>query len=191
MTSVEEALIDFLGMYPSHCEYDEVWPLQIPVPLHGRLGFAGALPPVEVRSSILGIVTDADSRVLFIHPDHPSGNISHLIPGGRPNPGETSEQTLIREVGEETGWRVTPHSILGFRYFHHLGPLTPEMADRPYPDFVQAIYAAVAETYDPELLLPGEAPCRLVEAEWAEAVTSPSHRPLLAAALSVTQKIRN
>jgi hypothetical protein len=63
------------------------------------------------------------------------------------------------------------------------------MADRPYPDFLQPIYAATAEVYDGDLLLPKEAPCRFVDADWALEVTKPAHRPLLAAALRVTRTV--
>ncbi|HET6426981.1 MAG TPA: NUDIX domain-containing protein [Phycisphaerae bacterium] len=113
------------------------------------------------------------------------GDIAHLIVGGRPEPGEGPEETLVREIAEESGWRVTPRGLVGLRHFHHLGPLTPSMSDRPYTDFLQPIYAAVAETHDPSLLLPDEPPCRFVDAAWARQVTRPEHRPLLAAALEL------
>ncbi|MEO6044749.1 MAG: NUDIX domain-containing protein [Tepidiformaceae bacterium] len=184
---MDSNLLQFLSAHPEHCEYDEVWPLEPPVPLHARLSFAAALPPIEVRSSVLGIVMRSDEQVLFIHPEQPSGDIAHVLIGGRPNPNESVEQTLIREVGEESGWLVTPHRLLGFRHFRHLGPLTPQMADRPYPDFLQPIYAAFAEKYDATLLLPDKKPCEFVDAVWAVEVTKSSHRPLLAAALLVTQ----
>lgn len=176
-------LAEFLRAHPAHAEYDEIWPLRTPVPLHGRLGFSDELPPVQFRSSIQGIVVRADRKVLFLWPATPSGNFSHLIVGGRPEGDETPEETLIREVGEESGWRVRPIALLGFRHFRHLGPLTDEMADRPYPEFLQPIYAAVAEAYDPALLLLGENPCEFVDAAWAERVTQVDHRPLLIAAL--------
>ena len=179
-------LADFLDAHPPHSDYQETWG---DVPLRVRLCLAAKLPPVAVRSSVLGIVTRNGKDVLFIHPDQPSGDIAHLIVGGRPEPGEGPEQTLVREIAEESGWRVRPCGIVGFRHFHHLGPLTPPMADRPYPDFLQPIYAAAAETYDPSVLLPKEAPCRFVDAAWAEQLTRPEHRPLLAAALGLFRAI--
>ena len=187
---MDDSLVAFLKAHPAHCEYDEIWPLQPDVPLRVRLCLATVLPPVEVRSSVLGIVARADNRVLFIHPETPSGDIAHLIPGGRPESGETPEETLVREIGEESGWLVNPHGIVGFRHFHHLGPPQLSMADRPYPDFLEPIFAAVAVRYDADLLLPGEKPCEFVDARWAEEVTTPTHRPLLAAALHATETSR-
>jgi ADP-ribose pyrophosphatase YjhB (NUDIX family) len=190
MAPVDESVSRFLDAHPAHCEYDEIWLLQPDVPLRARLCLATELPPIGVRSSVLGIVTRAGNQVLFIHPEQPSGDIAHLIIGGRPEPGETPEQTLIREIGEESGWRVTALGVIGFRHLRHLGPLTREMADRPYPDFLQPIYAATAEDYDAGLLLPGEKPCRFVDAVWAVEATRPDHRPLLAAALRATGTVR-
>lgn len=179
---VDESLSAFLRSHPCHHEYEETWPLATPVPLRAALGFAGVLPPAAVRSSILAIVTGPAPQVLFIHPHQPTGDIAHLIPGGRPEPGESPEETVVREVGEETGWRVRPGPIIGYRHFHHLGPLTAEMADRPYPDFVQPIFAATAESYDSALLATGEAPAGMVDIAWARRVTRTHHRPLLDAA---------
>ena len=56
-------------------------------------------------------------------------------------------------------------------------------ADRPYPDFFQAVYAATATRCDSSALLPDEIPCEPVDARWAVAVTEPAQRPLLRAAL--------
>ncbi|MBA3431098.1 MAG: hypothetical protein H0U16_06415, partial [Actinobacteria bacterium] len=84
---------------------------------------------------------------------------------------------------EETGWKVKVGEIVGFRHFRHLGPPHPRMVDRPYPDFVQPIYVAEAQSFDASLLLPDELPSEFVAADWAIAVTDPAQRPLLQAAL--------
>lgn len=189
IVGMDADLAEFLGAHPAHAEYDEIWPLITPVPLRGRLAFSAELPPPRFRSSVQGIVVRPDGMVMFLWPETPSGNFSHLIIGGRSEPGETPEQTLVREVGEESGWRVRPLELLGFRHFRHLGPLTPEMADRPYPDFVQPVYVAVAESYDESLRLPEEENKNaFVDAMWAEAVTQPDHRPMLIAAFALVRR---
>jgi ADP-ribose pyrophosphatase YjhB (NUDIX family) len=152
-------------------------------PLSVRLCLASSQPPDAWRSSILGIVALADETVLFLQPAEPSGTIAHVLVGGRPEPGESPEETLRREVAEETGWLVEPVGLVGFRHFHHLGPPHPRLVDRPYPDFLQAVYAATAERYDSAALHPHEIPCEPVGARWALAVTEPAQRPLLRAAL--------
>jgi len=60
------------------------------------------------------------------------------------------------------------------------------MADRPFPDFVQPIYAAEAQNFDAGLL-PDEHPSEFVGAEWVLAVIHPAQRPLLEAALKASQ----
>lgn len=186
LTFLDASTRDFLNAHPSHCEVRDDWPLRPDVPLLARLCLASSLPPLACRSSILGIVTRSDDKVLFINPAGASGTIAHVLIGGRPESGETPEETLRREVGEETGWRIQPNGIVGFRHFRHLGPPHPQMADRAYPDFVEPIYAATSEKFDPTLMLPDEDPCEFVEAEWAVQVTEAPQRPLLHAALRAT-----
>jgi 8-oxo-dGTP pyrophosphatase MutT (NUDIX family) len=123
---------------------------------------------------------------LFIDPPNASGTIAHVLFGGRLEPSETPPETLRREVAEETGWNVLVGEIVGFRHFEHLGPPHPQMADRPYPDFIQPIYAAEAQNFDAALLLPDEHPAEFVDAEWALSATHPAQRPLLAAALKAS-----
>lgn len=69
---------------------------------------------------------------------------THLWPGGRREEGETFEQTAIREVLEETGWRLDPPSLhhLGWLHFEYLSQ-RPDDWPFPHPDFVQLVYTAV------------------------------------------------
>lgn len=180
---LDENLRTFLDAHPAHYEGRDDWPLDPVAPLRVRLCLGSSLPPVAWRSSILAIVALADETVLFLQPTAPSGAIAHVLVGGRPEHGEAPEETLRREVAEETGWLVDPVAVVGFRHFHHLGSAHPQLADRPYPDFLQAVYAATATRYDSSALLPGEIPCEPVAARWAVTVTEAAQRPLLRAAL--------
>jgi 8-oxo-dGTP pyrophosphatase MutT (NUDIX family) len=147
---VESDVRRYLDAHPAHHETFEHWDIQ--GKLRVRLSLAGELPPASVSSSVLAIVFNRDRQVLFLHPSDPSGSIAHLVAGGRPEDGETPEETAIREVAEETGWRVRPIKMIGFRHFFHTEPRSPR-TDRPYPDFIQPIYVAVAETFDPRAII--------------------------------------
>jgi 8-oxo-dGTP pyrophosphatase MutT (NUDIX family) len=175
----------FLAEHPPYCEVRDDWPLEPIVPLVARIGLADVLPPPGCRSSVTAVVGRADRQVLFVHPASPTGSIAHVIVGGRPEPDELPEQTIVREVGEETGWLVEPIAVVGYRHFHHLGDGHPQLADRPHPDFVQPVYAAVARRADRDRLLPEEAPAAFVPWEWAVEVTHPVERALLVRALDV------
>jgi 8-oxo-dGTP pyrophosphatase MutT (NUDIX family) len=181
----EDALGAYFDANPVHHETTERWPVQ--GELRVRLGIASTLPPARVSSSILAIVLSADHQVLFLHPTTPSGSISHVLIGGRPEGNETPEQTAIREVGEETGWRIEPIRVIGFRHFFHLEPYSPK-SDRPYPDFVQPVFAARAIAFDPAIVVPGDRiPAEFIDCANAERLIEPSQRPLLRAAVSALQ----
>jgi 8-oxo-dGTP pyrophosphatase MutT (NUDIX family) len=147
-----------------------------------RLSLAESLPPAHVSSSILSIVLNWRQQVLYLWPSHRSGSISHLLIGGRPEDGETPEQTAIREVGEETGWRVEPVRMIGFRHFFQLEPWS-EKSDRPYPDFIQPIYVARAVEFDKRIVIPGDRiPAEFIDFAAAESAIDIAQRPLLYAA---------
>ena len=63
-----------------------------------------------------------------------------------------TEETLRREVLEETGWTLKELNILGFMHFYHLGP-RPAEYQYPYPDFIWPIYIAQADDYTSESIV--------------------------------------
>jgi len=95
-------------------------------------------PPLTYITSVRCVLLRG--RQILVQRDIDS---THILPGGRREPGETLEETLRREVLEETGWTLTDPRILGFRLFHNLSPKLP-MHPYPYPHFVQVVYFARA-----------------------------------------------
>ena len=182
-----DALTRYLAAHPWHHETVEHWAVQGDLRL--RLSLATDLPPPHVTSSILAIVVNSRAQVLYLWPSDTRGSIAHLVLGGRSIPGETPEATVVREVGEETGWRVVPVRMIGFRHFFHLGPRS-DQTDRPYPDFVQPIYAASALEFDRDLLIPEDRiPGEFIDLATVECKIDPAQQPLLhAAAQAVIRK---
>ena len=68
----------------------------------------------------LGVVQNQNGEVLIIHrkkEEKGTGKtvLSWAFPGGTANPGETMEQVIIRELMEETGYKVKPGKIISER----------------------------------------------------------------------------
>src|SRR5260370_37613258 len=59
------------------------------------------------------IIRDETGRLLLILRGHEPGKGLWSVPGGRIEPGETDQQAVTREVGEETGLEVTCGALLG------------------------------------------------------------------------------
>ena len=106
---------------------------------------------MQYVSSVRTIVFQQDSVIVVRDVE----NSFHIIPGGRREEGETLEETLYREVLEETGWTLTSVSPLGFIHFHHLAPKPADYA-YPYPDFLWLIHAAEVDEHIPESRIPDE-----------------------------------
>ncbi|TDP94086.1 NUDIX domain-containing protein [Labedaea rhizosphaerae] len=102
-----------------------------------------ALPDDLITS--IRCVTSVGDRVLLCT----NAGGSHPWPGGRREAGETHAQTAVREVHEETGWRVDPASLrpLGWLHLRHQAPRRADEAS-PYPDFLQVVYHGVATSRD-------------------------------------------
>lgn len=102
------------------------------------------VPPVEYVTSVRCLLFNGDSILVERDLDG-----VHIVPGGRREEGETLEQTLRREVLEETGWTIDVPRMLGCLHFHHLSPKPPGYTFQ-YPDFLQPIFTANAVDYRPD-----------------------------------------
>jgi 8-oxo-dGTP pyrophosphatase MutT (NUDIX family) len=119
----------------------------LPLRITGYLG--AEFPPLEYVTSVRGVIFLADQVLVVRDPDG-----VHVLPGGRREEGETLEETLRREVLEETGWTLRAPAPLGFTHFHHLSSKPAEYA-YPHPDFLQVIFRAEAGERVPEAMQAG------------------------------------
>jgi ADP-ribose pyrophosphatase YjhB (NUDIX family) len=143
---------------------------------------ADASPPIEFVNSVRGIVFQSDA-VLVVR-GLLEADALHIVPGGRREHDETLEQTLRREVLEETGWTLKHAALLGFSHFHIL--------DRPpeyrlaHSGFLNVVFIADAGAYHPAARLPGDVEVGVGFWPLADVLAlplSPSEQRLLRAAL--------
>jgi 8-oxo-dGTP diphosphatase len=99
------------------------------------------MPPFELITSAKAIVRNETNVMTVRDPER-----VHILPGGRRENQEELEQTLLREILEETGWEVADPRLLGTKHFHHLTP-KPSEYSYPYPDFLQIIFVVNAVKY--------------------------------------------
>ena len=79
----------------------------------------------------------------------------HVLPGGRVEPGEAPEQTLLREVLEEAAVRIDRPVQLGFMHLHHLTH-KPDAYAYPYPDFLWIVYVSRASAIEDDAKVPDD-----------------------------------
>lgn len=144
MKSMDPALEQFLNKKSPAAVENTVWgDGRFPLDVHFYL--TDTLPPLAFISSVRAVLLRGDEVMVVFDGVTPY----HVIPGGRREAGETLTATLRRELLEETGWTFTRHRQIGFIHYHHLAP-KPDGYAYPYPDFLQIVYAAEAEAYQPD-----------------------------------------
>ena len=120
-------------------DFEAVWPS---ARLRGRTYIGGFEFPSELLTSARAVVFKG-SRVVVVDEIHGE---RHIEPGGGIEAGETVEQTVRREVAEESGWTVGELRPLGF---HFLEPLTPSppLSTRRWGAMVHAIFVTEGFSY--------------------------------------------
>lgn len=163
---------------------DEVWGTpERPIPLRLSWYLTPDAPPVALVTSVRAIVLRDDAVLVLREPDSRPG----IIPGGRCEAGEPFEETVRREVLEETGWALGPLVPLGCLHLHNLGPELPGNP-YPYPDVFQPVWCAAPVVYRPEAMVFDEWVVSSAFVPLSEALLlplRPGDRALLIAALAM------
>ena len=110
--------------------------------LRRRFHLCDEPPPRDLTSSARAIVFK-DGDVLVVRG---TAGDTHIWPGGRREGGESLEETMRREVLEETGWALADARPFGIIHFTHLTE-RPVDYPYPYPDFRQAVFIAEAAEF--------------------------------------------
>jgi len=137
--------------------------------------FQATEPPPEHLVTSVRAVIFSHGRVLTVR--EPDGT-EHIVPGGRRVTGESFEETVRREVLEETRWTVGDLSLLSVVHFEITSPV-PEGYPYPHPDFLQLIYITDASEYHPN---------REIDDDWVAGCALDSIDALLARNLSEPQR---
>ena len=166
--------------------WDETW---AGIPLRFQAYLTTDLPPAAYTGSVRAFVFRGglDGEVLAVE----NGSGYDLVAGGRPDPGETLHDALVREVAEETGWTVTPGQVCGVVHARRTDPTCVSGSDwrRPDPDFADPLFIAQAERFDPAALLPDEHPSRFLPAAYAAALVDPLQRAYLERILAIRRTL--
>ena len=117
------------------------------LPLRITCYLASEQPPLDAISSARCLVIRGDSVLA-----QQDVTTTHILPGGRRERGEAPEETLRREIGEETGWTIVDPLPLGFMLFEPLRA-APHGESWPRAPFAQVVYAARAGVFTPEARL--------------------------------------
>ncbi len=127
-----------------------------------------ARPDPELKHAAVAatLVGDASGQACFLITRRASGMRNHpgqwALPGGRIDPGETAEQTALRELHEELGLSLAADAVLGrlddfvTRSGYVITPVVcwggEARALAPNPDEVESVYVVpVRELENPEI----------------------------------------
>ena len=108
----------------------------LPKPNEARMVLSDSLPPLALITSA-SVFAFKDNQILLTNL-HSRG---WDIPGGHLEAGETPEETMRREVHEETGATLAAITLLGYSHLKVLAP-KPEGYRYPYPDSYMVSYWA-------------------------------------------------
>ncbi len=78
-----------------------------------------ANPPIR---TVAAVIEDAAGRVLLVRKQ---GSAILIQPGGKPEPGEAPQDTLMRELAEELGVRLAPESMVFLGQFEDVAVHEP------------------------------------------------------------------
>jgi 8-oxo-dGTP pyrophosphatase MutT (NUDIX family) len=142
----------FLSQHTPLASGDELWGSPAyPQPLRLTWYRTDESPLLALVTSVRAIVCRGEEVLALREPD----GTPYITPGGRCEAGETVEETVRREVLEETGWTLGALVPLGFVHLRNLGPKPPDHR-YPYPDAFQIVYASEAVAFRPEALIDDE-----------------------------------
>lgn len=142
--SLDHDLETFLADLTPACSEQVAW-RGGQIQLHTEVYLTDRPAPTGLTSSGRCIVLSGHHFLLMSNPSD-----THILPGGRIEPGETIEEATRREVEEETGLRLGPLHQIAILVYRHLTP-RPSTYKYPYPVFLNSIY--VAEAANPGDLL--------------------------------------
>lgn len=135
----------------------------IPGPHRDELVRSSDMPPTHLTGAVFVFAVDASDRVLLTYVE--PGGRGWDIPGGHLDPGETPQAAAVRELREETGFRVSERELSPVDWTR----ITLE-GDRPagwryaYPVGYMVFFYAEQERDGPDTDLQPESEC--TEARW-------------------------
>jgi 8-oxo-dGTP diphosphatase len=114
----------------------------LPKPNESHVVLASLLPPLELVNTALALAFVGD-RLLMTNLTERGWD----IPGGHVEPGEHPDETVRREVYEETAATLESLHLLGYQRLRLLGPEPPSYR-YPYPVSYQTFYWARVKSLD-------------------------------------------